>query len=56
MIFPLGGMVFGALLGVFGAKRRGGKPLDLAQWGGVLAILGGVIGMFALVFIERAAI
>lgn len=56
MIIPLGGMLIGAILGVLSAKRRGGKTLDLLQWGGVLAIIGGVIGLFVLVMIERAAI
>ncbi|MDE0851015.1 hypothetical protein [Yoonia sp.] len=56
MIYPLSGIVFGAIIGVFSAKRRGGKALDLLQWGGVMAIIGAIIGMFALVLIERASI
>lgn len=55
MIFPLSGMLIGAVAGAFAAKRRGGKVLDLLQWGGVLAIMGTLIGLFVLVFIERAA-
>ena len=56
MIYPLSGIVIGANLGAFSAKRRGGKTLDLLQWGGVMAIMGAIIGMFALVLIERASI
>lgn len=56
MIFPLVGLVFGALLGVFRAKRRGGSGFDLVQWGAVFGMLFGLIGLFILVFIERAAI
>lgn len=56
MIFPLSGLVIGAVIGAFSAKRRGGKTLDLLQWGGVLAIIGAIIGLFALVLIERASI
>lgn len=56
MIYPLSGIVIGAILGAFGAQRRGGKTLDLLQWAGVLAIIGALIGLFVLVFIERAAL
>ncbi len=56
MIYPLAGLFFGALFGAARAKLRGGKMLDLLQWGGVFAILFGVIGLFVLVFIERSYI
>jgi len=55
MIFPLMGMLLGAIYGVVRAKRRGGKTFDLIQWGVVNAIIFGVIGMFILVIIERMA-
>ncbi len=54
MIFPLAGMFLGALLGVYRAKARGGKPLDLLQWGAVFAIIFGLIGLFALIIIDRS--
>jgi len=56
MILPLLGILFGALFGIFSAKRKGGKRLDLIQWGAVVGIIGGILGLFILVFIERAAI
>ena len=55
MIFPLLGMLIGAVFGVVMAKRRGGVTLDLVQWGVVNTIIFGVIGMLILVIIERAA-
>lgn len=56
MIYPLGGLVFGALLGAFRAKQRGGKPADMAQWAAVFAMIFGVIGMFVLIIHTRMAI
>ena len=54
MIYPLSGLLIGALLGALGARRRGGKRLDLLQWAAVGAIMGGIVGLFVLVFIERS--
>ena len=56
MLFPLAGLVLGALIGALRARARGGKALDMAQWGAVFAIIFGLIGLFALVFIERGLI
>ena len=55
MIYPLSGLLIGAIFGALGAQRRGGKMLDLLQWAAVVAMIGGLIGLFVLVFIERAA-
>ncbi len=54
MIYPLSGLLIGALLGALGARRRDGKRLDLFQWAAVGAIMGGIVGLFVLVFIERS--
>lgn len=54
MIFPMGGMLIGAIFGALMAKLKGGKTLDLLQWGGVFAMIFGLIGLFALIFIERS--
>ena len=54
MIYPLAGLVIGAVLGALGARRKDGKTLDLVQWAAVGAILCGLIGLFVLIFIERS--
>ena len=54
MIYPLSGLLFGALFGAFRAKVRGGKLKDLLQWGAAFAIMFGLIGLFVLIFIERS--
>ena len=53
MIYPLAGLVIGAALGVFRARRRKGNRFDMAQWGAVYGLIFGLIGLFVLVFIER---
>lgn len=53
MIYPLTGLLAGALLGALRARQRGGKMLDILQWALVHAMILGVIGMFILVVIER---
>ena len=53
MIYPLGGLLFGALLGAYRAKSRGGNTADLAQWATVFALIFGVIGLFAMIIITR---
>lgn len=55
MIFPLSGMVIGAIFGALRAKARGGKRLDMLQWGAAFAILFGIVGLFVLIFASRAA-
>jgi hypothetical protein len=54
MIFPLGGLLLGALLGGLQAKRKGGKPADIAQYATVAGILLGLIGLFILVIFDRS--
>lgn len=54
MIYPLGGMLIGALLGAFNAQRKGGAVKDIVQWAVVFAIIFGLIGTFTLIFIERS--
>jgi hypothetical protein len=56
MIYPLAGLLFGALFGAFRAKLRGGKLQDLVQWGLAFAIMFGLLGLFVLIFIERSYI
>ena len=54
MIFPLAGILLGAILGAFQAKRKGGKTMDMLQWGAVLAIVFGLIGLFILIYVDRS--
>ena len=56
MIFPLGGIVLGAIIGAIRARMRGGKVLDMLQWAAAFAVILGLVGLFALVFIQRAAV
>lgn len=53
MIYPLAGLIMGALLGAWGARSRGGKRLDLLQWAAAGAIMGGILGLFVLIFLLR---
>jgi hypothetical protein len=53
MIYPLGGLVIGALLGALGARRRGGKTADLLQWAAVGGILLGIAGLVVLLVLDR---
>ncbi|MFZ3582660.1 hypothetical protein ACOI1H_10875 [Loktanella sp. DJP18] len=56
MILPLGGVVLGALIGAVRARMRGGKLLDMLQWGAAFGMILGIVGLFILVFIQRAAV
>ncbi|EET47418.1 hypothetical protein [Thalassobium sp. R2A62] len=53
MIFPIGGLVLGALFGGLFAKIKGGKMLDVLQYAATCAILLGLIGLFLVIFIDR---
>jgi hypothetical protein len=53
MIYPLGGLFLGALLGAFRAKQRGGKLADMLQWAAVFAMIFGIIGLFIAVIMTR---
>lgn len=54
MIFPLGGLLLGAILGALRARARGDKLADILQWAAVHAMIFGLAGLFALIVIERA--
>jgi heme A synthase len=54
MIFPLAGMLFGAIVGAWRAKSRGGNRLDMLQWAAAFATIFALIGLFALIFVERS--
>jgi hypothetical protein len=50
----LGAMLLGAILGAGLARKRGGKTLDLLQYGAGFAIAFGLVGLFATIIIERS--
>jgi hypothetical protein len=52
-MFVIGGVILGALSGGLTARKRGGKPADIAQWAAVWAILFGLIGLFVTLFLDR---
>ncbi|WP_375254658.1 hypothetical protein [Yoonia sp.] len=56
MIFIVSGMVIGAILGAMRAKARGGKRLDMLQWGAVFAILFGLIALFVMILLSRVVV
>ncbi len=47
------GFLGGGILGAITAKRRGGKPADMAQYAAGYAIALGLLGLFATIIIER---
>ena len=53
MIFPLSGLVLGAVVGALVARNRGGKRADIVQYALVYAILLALAGLFLLIFIDR---
>lgn len=52
-MFVIGGMVLGALWGGFTARKRGGRPLDIAQYAAGYGILFAVIGVALTVAVNR---
>ena len=54
MIFPLSGFIIGGIVGALRAKSRGGKRLDMLQWGAAFGILFALIGLFILIFLQRS--
>lgn len=53
MIYPLGGLLIGALLGAYRARSKGGSAADIAQWAIVFALMLGVLGMFVAIIHTR---
>lgn len=53
MLFPLTGIVIGIVLGAIQARRKGGNSKDMAQWAAVFAMIFGLVGLFALIIVDR---
>ncbi|GLS87817.1 hypothetical protein GCM10010873_27910 [Cypionkella aquatica] len=49
----LAGLVIGAALGAFNARRRGGRKLDMLQYGAAYAICFALVGLFLTIFLSR---
>lgn len=49
----LAGLVVGVLIGSFTAKNRGGKKLDILQYGAAYGIIFTLIGVFVTIILER---
>ena len=46
-------LFFGAALGAFKARKRGGNTLDMLQYGAVYAIVFGILGLLATILTHR---
>lgn len=49
------GLLVGAALGAFQARRRGGNRADMAQYAAVFALIGLVIGVFISIALPAPA-
>jgi uncharacterized membrane protein len=49
------GALAGLALGLFVARRRGGNRADLAQYAAVFAIIGFLLGTFAMLLVPAPA-
>lgn len=49
----LAGVFAGALMGVRSARQRGGNRNDMLQYGAVFGIIGGVVGLFLTIGLEK---
>lgn len=50
----LAGLVLGVLIGTVTAKRRGGKALDIMQYGAGYGIAFCLVGVFLTIVLERS--
>lgn len=56
MIYPLAGLLIGAVAGALRARSKGGNRLDMLQWGASVALIFGIVGMFVMVLLTRASV
>ena len=52
----ISGVVIGALLGAFSARKRGGRLGDILQYAAVYGILFGLAGMLITILAHRMAL
>jgi hypothetical protein len=53
-VLILSAMVLGAVIGVLRAKARGGKKLDMLQYGAAHAIPLMILALFVTIFLDRS--
>ena len=51
--YVFGGMLIGAIVGGMTARRRGGRPLDIAQYAAAYGIMFALVGLAIRVAISR---
>lgn len=49
----IGGFLLGAALGAVSARRRGGKPADMAQYAAAYGIALALLGLFLTIALDR---
>lgn len=52
----IAGAVLGIALGVLTARKRGGKPADMAQYGAGFGIAFAIAGVFLTILLHRMAV
>ncbi|MFD3189655.1 apolipoprotein acyltransferase [Sedimentitalea sp. HM32M-2] len=52
----IAGVIFGAILGGLTARRRGGKPADIAQYAVASGMACGIVAMIVTVLLHRLAV
>lgn len=50
----IGGLVIGAALGIFTARKRNGSLADVLQYGAVYAIVFALLGLIVTLVLDRA--
>lgn len=53
MIFPLAGLVIGALLGAWRAGKHGGTNADRVHWALAHGVAFAILGLFAAIVVSR---
>jgi hypothetical protein len=53
-MFIIAGILGGAALGAYRAKKRGGKLADMVQYGAAHAMAFGILGLIVTIIIERS--
>lgn len=52
----IAGTVLGAIIGALAARKRGGKPADIAQYATATAMIFAMVAMIATIVLHRLAV